>query len=81
MQRRGEEQEWQLGLLYADSVTRGEGKGDVGVMGNEGQKMGIILVKAWKRNQEAKGYADHFWAEARMYGGGEPRTWVSLETS
>ena len=51
------------------------------MMGNEGRKMGIILVKAWKRNQEVKGYTDHFWAEARMHGGGEPRTWASLETS
>lgn len=43
--------------------------------------MGIILVKAWKRNQEVEGYADHFWAEARTYAGGEPRAWASLETS
>lgn len=39
----------------SDSVTRGEGKGDGGAMGNEGRKMGIIRVKAWKRNQEVKG--------------------------
>ena len=66
-----------MGLLL--TVTRREGvtEGD----GNEGRKMGIIRVKACKRNQEVKGYADHFWAEARTFGGGKARAWACLETS
>lgn len=46
--------------------------------------MGIILVKAWKRNQEVEGYTDHFWAEARTMGVGSPgpgRLWRQAEPS
>lgn len=34
-----------------------------------------------KRNQEFKGYPDHFRAAGRTYGNEEPRAWVSLEIS